>query len=265
MVGFLSVPINLLRAEEIDEGDKWANKILSDQTLTREEIKGTIEKYDVSELFTHTESSFIYGFIGDTFQRIQIHFSKVGKIGKHPNQYEVEGKTKVRNNICDFRGTITITSARKQAKEKIIDGILDRDEKVASSIAVRGIAVSDCEFLENPNQKYAGVFRGKLATYFYINQGDVIHYDDLNDYSDRYLNNGFVGIWTSYNSKLIKKVHWGDWRIPFSGDLDIGAGEFWPAKKYLNNGWEFFEDEDNVIKKGPDGVLYRQREGEWWK
>jgi len=265
LVSLLSVPIYLHRAEGMNESGRWANEILTDSILTKEEIKGTIEQYDFSELFTHTEDSFIFGFIGENFQRIQIHFAKVKKIEKHPNQYEVEGKTKVRNNICDFNGTITIASARKQAKEKIIEDILDRNEKVASSIAVRGVVVSDCEFRENPNQKYAGVFKGKLATYFYIGQNGLIHYDDLNDYSDRYFNNGFVGIWTSYNGKLTKKVHWGDWRIPYSGDLDIGAGEFWPAKKYLNNGWEFFKDERNVLKIGSDRMLYRQRESEWWK
>ncbi len=265
MVGLLSVPIYLLRAEEMNKGDKWVSAVLSDQKLTKEEIKGAIEKYDLSKLFTHTESSFIFGLIGSNFQRIQIHLAKARKSEKHPNQYQIEGKSKVRNNICDFKGAITIRSARKQAKEKIIDGILDRDEKVASSIAVRGVAVSDCEFRENPNQKYAGVFKGNLTTYFYIDQRGIIHYDDLNDYSDAYFNNAFVGVWTSYNGKLIKKVHWGDWRIPYSADLDVGAGEFWPAKKYLNNGWEFFKDEDKVIKKGPDGVLHRQRESEWWK
>jgi hypothetical protein len=265
MVGLLSIPIYLLRAEEMNEADKWVNEALSDQKLTKEEIKGTIEKYDLSGLFTYTESSFIFGFIGDNFQRIHIHFAKARKDEKDPNQYQVEGKTKVKNNICDFKGTITIISGRKQAKEKIIDDILDRDEKVASSIAIRGVAVSNCEFRENPNQKYVGIFKGKLTTYFYIDLRGIIHYDDLNNYRDAYFNNGFVGVWTSYNGKLVKKVHWGDWRIPFSGDLDVGAGEFHPAKKYLNNGWEFFKDERNVVKKGPDGKWYRQRESEWWK
>jgi len=265
MVGLLSVPIYLHPAEGMEESSKWANEILSDQILTKEEIKGTIEEYDFSELFAHTEDSFIFGFIGENFQRIRIHFAMVKRIEKHANQYEVEGKTKVKNNVCDFNGTITITTGRKQAKERIIERILDHDEKVASSIALRGVIVSDCEFRENPNQKSAGVFKGKLATYFYIDQSGIIHYDDLNDYSDRYFNNGFVGVWKSYNSKLTKKVHWGDWRIPYSGDLDVGAGEFWPAKKYLNNGWEFFEDKDNVLKKGPDGMLYRQSESEWWR
>lgn len=250
----------------MNESTKWVNKVLSHPHLTKEDIKNKMAKYDFSKLFTQTNSSYIFGFIGSNFQRIHIHFAKAKKNEKNPNQYLVEGKSKVKNNICDFKGTITITSVREQAKDKIIYGILDRDEKVASNIATRGIAVSDLEFRENPNQKYVGIFKGKLTTNFYIDQNDTIHYDDLNNYSDSYYNNAFVGVWTSYNGKLTKKVHWGEWRIPFSGGLDIGAGEFWPAQKYLNNGWEFFSDRNNVIKKNPDGRGYsRQLESEWWK
>lgn len=265
MVCLLSVPIYLLQAAEIDESVKWVNEVLSDQKLTKEDIKDTIAEYDLSEIFTQTESSHVYGFIGANYRRLQIHFSKAEKLKKNPYQYHIEGKSKVRDNICDFKGTITIISGRKQAKEKIIYGILDRDEKVASSIAIRGVAVSDVEFRESPDQKYPGVFKGKLTTYFYVYQNGVIHYDDLNSYSDRYFNNAFVGAWSSQDGKITKKVHWGDWRIPYSGDLDVGAGEFWPAEKYINNGWEFFKDRDNVIKLGPDGVGYRQRESQWWK
>ena len=92
LIGLLSVSIYLLRAEGMTESDKWVNEVLSDPILTKEEIKGTIEKYDLSELFTRTESSFIFGFIGDDFQRLRIHFDKLRKIEKHPNQYEKRRK-----------------------------------------------------------------------------------------------------------------------------------------------------------------------------
>ncbi|WP_148807340.1 hypothetical protein [Campylobacter concisus] len=38
----------------------------------------------------------------------------------------------------------------------------------------------------------------------------------------------------------IKPCAWGHYRIPNSGDLDVGAGEFSPNIKYLNNGWSDF-------------------------
>jgi len=124
----------------------------------------------------------------------------------------------------------------------------------------------DIKLMNNEDhQKYTGVFKGKLTTLFYIDQSNIIHYDDLNNYSDRYINNAFVGTWASYDGKTIKKVHWGNWRIPYPCGLDVGAGEFHPAVKYLDRGWEFFKNEDNVVKKGADGVWYRQKESDWWK
>src|SRR4030042_4607316 len=86
---FLLVPICPAKAGEIKESDKWVNKVFSDEKLTKEEIRGTLEKYDLSTLFTHTEHYFVYGFIGGNFQRLRIHFVKVRRNEKHPNQYKV--------------------------------------------------------------------------------------------------------------------------------------------------------------------------------
>lgn len=47
-----------------------------------------------------------------------------------------------------------------------------------------------------------------------------------------------MGTWTEYNSNEMKCSNWGERRIPFSGDLDIGAGEFSPNPKYFDKGWE---------------------------
>ena len=37
---------------------------------------------------------------------------------------------------------------------------------------------------------------------------------------------------------------WGHYRIPNSGDLDIGVGEFSPNPKYLSNGWGNFNKDE---------------------
>ena len=36
----------------------------------------------------------------------------------------------------------------------------------------------------------------------------------------------------------------GHYRIPNSGDLDVGAGDFSPNTKYLNNGWSDFNKDE---------------------
>jgi hypothetical protein len=45
-------------------------------------------------------------------------------------------------------------------------------------------------------------------------------------------------MWTANGASRVKVANWGEFRIPDSGDLDIGAGEFGPNPKYLKQGWD---------------------------
>jgi len=55
--------------------------------------------------------------------------------------------------------------------------------------------------------------------------------------SDEYRNNQYVGTWIDYETKEEKTCNWGEYRIPFSGDLDYGSAQFAPREKYYNKGW----------------------------
>ena len=70
-----------------------------------------------------------------------------------------------------------------------------------------------------------------------ILQDDRLLYDDIGRDSDDYSNNQFLGTWTSFRTNANKRCAWGQYRIPHSGDLDIGAAEFSVNPKYINNGW----------------------------
>ena len=63
----------------------------------------------------------------------------------------------------------------------------------------------------------------------------------IEEYSDDYRNNQFVGTWTSYKTGVKKVANWGICRIPCSGDLDWGAAEFSPAPEYRKYGWEDYK------------------------
>ena len=60
-------------------------------------------------------------------------------------------------------------------------------------------------------------------------------------FSANYINNQFTGTWKPYNSNNERTANWGDYRIPQSGDLDIGASEFSPADKHLKFGCRHIE------------------------
>ncbi len=165
------------------------------------------------------------GFIGDHYQRFYIHYTTVVKNKTNRYQYIVHGKTKVKDQICNFTGTITIVKAglyKEQADKRFKQGFVE--------------CVVD--FSEDSTQKSAGSFKGKLTSKFYLDKKEHLEYDDILLDADGYYNNQCEATWTAYGSKISKKVNWGDYRIPASKALDSGDGEFAVNKNYLAYGWQ---------------------------
>lgn len=191
----------------------------------------------------------ILGFIGNHYQRLQIHFNSIIKNPKNPNQYYVFGKTKVYGLIFPFNGVIIIKQAYLYTK---------RDIKGYKQGFV------DCEVTLNENKRQAGsgFIRGKLKSNFEINAKGQFGYDALLLVSDSFSNNEVVGTWTSYQTNELKKCNWGDYRIPNSGNLDSGAGEFYVSEKYLKNGWESYMRERKMLnQEKPE----KRQDKNWWK
>jgi hypothetical protein len=107
----------------------------------------------------------------------------------------------------------------------------------------QGILIGKYEFEENPIQDHTGRFQGILTLNWYLDKFGIIHYDNIEWHSDNYRNNQYIGTWTGFNSNEVKCCNWGECRIPFSEDLDIGAGEFSPNPKYFDKGWKDFKIE----------------------
>ena len=64
----------------------------------------------------------------------------------------------------------------------------------------------------------------------------------------------------------MKRCNWGDYRIPNCGDLDIGAGGFSPADKYLTNGWQNYRDANFGGPETPKSKKAATLEYvRWWK
>jgi hypothetical protein len=120
-------------------------------------------------------------------------------------------------------------------KDYLLHDARNQDEDV-----IKRFHISTCyckyQLFEDQKQEGSGIFSGILKTRFYLD-GKSVHYDDLDAESDEFCNNQFVGNWESNESKKVKKCNWGDRRIPYSNDLDIGVAEFSPNERYLNNGW----------------------------
>jgi len=231
---------------------------LSNKNLISTEYKKQFASADFSQLWTHTDNKFVYGFIGENFQRLRIKFLKVTKDGTSVDTYHVSGKTMVKNNITDFEGIIKISTIKKyRTTDYGVDGELKN-----KGIKGEFVIVGDYTFSEDKNQSHSGVFSGVFATGFYLDKTNKVQYDDIEFEADGYANNEFVGTWVQYGSNVLKKCNWGDYRIPYSGNFDGGAGEFSPGNKYFKYGWENFEF---MYKNDEREKKARQRESaRWW-
>jgi len=193
-----------------------------------------LSKYDFSKLFTYTDNSSVYGFIGSNYQRIRIKFISVTKDSLMQDTYNVYGKSMVKGNIDEFNGTIVITKIFKQ--KAMSYGVDDeyKNKGFKGEFILSGFYI----LAENKEQNHTGIFKGTFRSAFYLDRKNIVHYDDIDNDSDGYTNNLFAGNWTDYKTQLSKKCNWGDYRIPDSGDLDVGAGDFSPDEKYVKYGWQ---------------------------
>jgi len=193
------------------------------------------------------------GFIGDNYQRYYIHYVTVTKSKENPYQYEVYGKTKVKDNVCSFSGTISV---RKAMLFKESD-----DPRYK-----QGSVICDVNFYEDSSQASSGIIKGTLTSSFCINKKGELYYDAIMFAGDGFSNNECIAIWTSYKTGKSKKCNWGDFRIPDCGDLDIGAGEFSVSNKYVKYGWDNYKVAWSYDTDKPEVKQARKREKEkWWK
>lgn len=224
-----------------------------DTLLYKRDLIDKYNVYNYSKIWTCIDNIVVYGFIGDNYERLRIKFISVKKDSANPLMYNVFGKSMVKNNICNFQGKITITNIRCYKYFQVEAG-----EKPNT----QGVLFGEYCFYEDSTQNYSGKFKGSFASCWFADKRGKVSYDSLTTVCDGYSNNQFAGTWTNYKGDITKTCNWGDFRIPFSKDFDIGTGEFHPNEKYKNNGWQAYQD-----NYGGDAELKKAtRDAEkWWK
>jgi len=223
------------------------DRIMLEESLLDENVVEDFQEHNFSDLWTQSPCSIVLGIIGSKHKRILIKLISVAKATDQLT-YQVYGKSCVDGNICDFNGTIIIKQIY-QLKE-LHYGVDDQYKD--TGIKSQGLLVADYHFDENMEQNHSGTFSGKLYSKWYLDKSDKILYDDLQSQSDGYMNNAFVGNWTSSETKKSRICNWADFRVPeCKADFDIGAGEFFPSEKYHSQGWGNYPDTTEL--------------DEWWK
>ena len=162
----------------------------------------------------------------------------------------------VNKNICDFTGTLNIELCREFRFPyiKSFDYIID------PRALRQGVLMGTYTLNENPEQNHSEIFNWSFISSFIINESDSIEYNVSQIFSDNYINNQFEGTWSKYNSEKLKTCNWGDYRIPNSGDLDIGAGGFSTNDQYLKFGWKTYNEAFILQNQN----AREQKEYIWW-
>lgn len=241
------------------EAEKFMNENLKNPYLSPVELKSKLVHNDYSRLFTVTDNSMVYGFIGHNFQRIRMKIITITKDPALPDTYKVYGKSMVKNNKDEFRGIIKIINIRKYTQTSYgVDDEL-KDKGIKGEYLLVGIY----NLTETATQEHAGTFSGTLVSKFYLDKNNVVKYDDIDKNADGYSNNQLAGKWVSHNGKLIKRCNWGDYRIPNSQGLDGGAGEFSPNDKYLTAGWQNVRDAYGNSKLSAKAKQIEK--AKWWE
>lgn len=237
------------------QGDiaNWRKDLLADPLLARVEQKAQLKKYDLGSLWIADDNSTVFGFIGKNHQRIRVKLISAERSRANSFVYNVAGASLVGETFRTFKGTVSVASVRFY---RSIEPELAAEQHVKK----RGILLADYRFVEESADPHTGVFTGTLFTAFYIDDAAKIRYDDLEDGADAFRNNQFAGRWRSLDGKMDLVCNWGDSRIPLSGDLDIGDGEFSPNPKYFKNGWQGFHDA--YINQDAEAIKEEQRV--WW-
>ena len=195
------------------------------------------------------------GYIGKDFRRFRIHITAICRSGSDPLKYILSGKTLVKGNICDFEGELHIDSLVAY----LSPGEFDEWGGIYGGWRLKG----HYTLREDPEQPGAGVFEGTHTLDIAVDRAGNIYYDTLMLVADGYRNNQWQGTWRSYKTGAAKVCNWGDWRIPESGGLDYGAGEFIPSDEYLGNGWQSYRDQFDRDESVRAKALREESPG-WW-
>lgn len=165
------------------------------------------------------------GYRGSDFQRFYIHYDSVRFKGN--GVYDVYGRTRYRDTIRLFSGTITLDSMRLYHEEYL------------PSTGEFGSLYGHYQFDEDEFSS-GGVLTGKMKIDYAKINGRFYYDAFMLGVADGYDNRQYEGVWTSKDLNHMEKCNWGDFRIPDSKGLDIGVGEFSPVDEYLNCGWQVY-------------------------
>lgn len=197
------------------------------------------------------------GTLGKNYQRFYIHYTSVVKDPANPYRYNVQGKTRVSNQVRPFAGTVTVTQA----------GIFKPGNNPYAPDPYkgykRGKLVCRVVITEIASTPGSGTISGELTTDFCINAQNQLLYDTLDFGIDGYSNNQFTGSWTAHGSKSTQKLQFGDISIPNDKFADVYGITVPP--EYEKYGWQSFVNAIPNDSRPATKAAIAEEKRQWWK
>lgn len=145
----------------------------------------------------------------------------------NPCLYHVAGKTRVKNNVCAFTGTITTVKARRY-----------RRNETDYPQFQRGEVTCRVELAENRQPPSRGPLRGEMVSYWCRDARGPLRYDVLEAQADGFGNSQCRAARTSCATGRRQGCQWGDFTMPEPGALNVGVASSVLNPKYKANGWQ---------------------------
>ncbi len=187
------------------------------------------------------------GTLGNDYRRIQIYLSdQINR--KEALIFEVKGKTRMGDSLYPITGTIKIEKILKYRPKDLLGNEDAKSENY--------IMYGHYHFAELP-LKGAGEMNGTCCYFVktvmnYDNHKDELSRKivlDVDDKQGNYYNSQYIGIRTDYASGKTEKCLFGDNKIGYSFDFDIGTTEMSINPKYKSKDWENFQTGDEMQQK----------------
>lgn len=241
------------------ESKSIRRKLENDEYSKTKDSFNKYKNHDFSKLWLTSNRKFTLGYIGRNGQRFYIRPLWLVKKKRNIQQYLINGKTRVKNSVCDFTGELTIKEIRD-----LKGPFYFLDDTVPDTLT-RGFIFGDYELYENPLQRNSGFFKGEFVLKWYKDSLGQIKYNDINfSYSDGAWNNWFVGSWIQYNTNKSKKCKWGDLRIPEGEVIDVGIGGFCPHDMFKSFGWDNYLKTNSRNSKEAEEAR-KKEQYKWWE
>ncbi len=199
------------------------------------------------------------GFFGPTHYRLALMLLAVRQDDTLPLVYHVRGKSRFKNVVLPFAGTITLTQLLEQPHYSTQEVAIAQREKWVLPDVNRELytAVGRFELREQAGQRGAGVYRGTVAFNFGIAENGKPDYAWRTDRTAAHNTQlEYAGTWTSNATKRQIKVLWAKdlFNNPDVEALDIftlGDRERTINPKYAKLGWSDYWQNDEWWANSP--------------